>query len=426
MRSLARLGLLFTAVLWLPSMASADTTITGEKLGTFFKITVPDVWNGDLVIHNHGFDFAAPAPIPAAGVQGFGPLGGRWLDEGYAVAASSYSNCCWTLFSSKKDVTRLIGVFEANFGLPNNVILAGPSLGALITAQLVEALSDGVDVNVSGAFPECGALAGSRNWDGAIDIRLVYDQICGAVPAPASLGGTCAIPGGATGLPAPGFPPGLPSSLIAGKAHTCMGVLAPPSARTPAQAARLAQFSAVTTIPTGFVVTDMVFATNGLSNLIFAADKLGGGQGVGNVGVTYSDPAIDAAIQRVAEDFQAGKDLDRNYTPKGEVGAVKIVSLHTDGDGLAIVQNEKEYQDVVPAANLTVAVVNEAGNSHCGFNGVERIAAWEELRDWIAGGAQPTAQDIQDRCLSIAPIPTQCRIDPAFVISDMDTRVAPR
>ncbi len=64
--------------------ATADTTITGEKKGAFFTITVPDVWNGDLVISNHGFDFDAPEPNP-----GLGPLAPLWLSQGYAVAASS-------------------------------------------------------------------------------------------------------------------------------------------------------------------------------------------------------------------------------------------------------------------------------------------------------------------------------------------------
>ena len=52
--------------------ATADTTITGEKKGAFFTMTVPDVWNGDLVISNHGFDFDAPEPNP-----GLGPLAAR-------------------------------------------------------------------------------------------------------------------------------------------------------------------------------------------------------------------------------------------------------------------------------------------------------------------------------------------------------------
>jgi hypothetical protein len=391
------------------SAAPADTTITGEKLGAFFQITVPTVWNGDLVINNHGFDFAPPGPNP--GLGGLAPL---MLAEGYAVAASSYSNCCWTLFTTQQDINRLIGVFEANFGPPNNVILHGASLGGIVTAQGIEKLG----ANVVGAYPICGALAGSRSWDGAIDLRLVYDEVCDGVP-----GGT--LPGGATGLPAPGFPPGLSVAAIATAVNTCTGVLTPPAFRTPEQTARLNLLKSVTSLPENFIVTDMVFVTNGLSNLIFAPDKLAGGQGVGNIGVTYNDPGIDAGIQRVAADDQAAKDLDRNFTPKGEVGATRIVSIHTDGDGLVIVEQEKEYQDVVPASNLTTAIVDEAGNSHCGFTSPELVAGWEELRDWIAGGPQPTAQDVQDRCLTLGP-PAQCRVNPAYVLNDMDTRIPPR
>ena len=406
----ALLGSLVATVLWLPSLGSADTTITGEKLGAFFKITVPTVWNGDLVINNHGHDFGPPAANP-----GLGSLAPLMLAEGYAVAASSYSNCCWTLFSTQQDLNRLLGVFEANFGAPNNVILHGGSLGGIVTAQGVEKLG----ANVVGAYPICGALAGGRSWDGAIDLRLVYDAVCTGVA-----GGT--IPGGATGLPAPGFPAaGLSVPAIATTVNTCTGVLTPVAFRTAAQQARLDLFKSVTTIPENFVVTDMVFVTNGLSNLIFAADKLAGGQGVGNVGVTYNDAGIDAAIQRVAYAKQARKDLLRNFTPKGDVGATKIVSIHTDGDGLVLVEQEKEYQDVVPAANLSVAIVDEAGNTHCGFTSPELVAGWEELRDWIAGGPQPTAQDVQDRCLTLGP-PAQCRVNPAYVVNDMDTRVPPR
>ena len=403
------LGLLVAAALSFPAVGSADTTITGEKLGAFFRITVPDNWNGDLVINNHGFDFGAPAANP--GLGGLAPL---MLAEGYAVAASSYGNCCWSLFSTQEDLNHLLGVFEANFGAPNNVIIHGASLGGIVTAQGVEKLG----ANVVGAYPICGALAGGRSWDGAIDLRLVYDAVCTGVA-----GGT--LPGGATGLPAPGFPPGLSVAAIAGAVNTCTGVLTPVAFRTPAQQARLDLLKSVTSLPENFIVTDMVFVTNGLSNLIFAADKLNGGQGVGNVGVTYNDAGIDAAIQRVAADKQASKDLDRNFTPKGDVGATKIVSIHTDGDGLVIVEQEKEYQDVVPASNLSVGIVNEAGNTHCGFTGPELTAGWEELRDWIAGGPQPTAQDLQDRCLTLGTA-AQCRIDPTYVLNDMDTRIPPR
>ncbi len=413
MRLRIALGLIVGALLALPSALLADTTITGEKKGAFFQITVPDAWNGDLVINNHGFDFNAPGPNPS-----LGPLAPLQLAQGYAVAASSYSHCCWTLFSTKKDLNRLVEIFSDNFGAPNNVILHGGSLGGIVTAQGVEKL----DANVSGAYPICGALSGSRSWDGALDLRLIYDAVCAGVP-----GGT--FPGGATGLPAPGFPAaGLPNLQIALTVNACMGVLLPPAARTPAQQARLDLMKSVAQVPESFIVTDMVFVTNGYSNLIFAADKLDGGQGVGNIGVSYNDAGVDASIQRVAATKKAAKELAKNYTPNGDVGAAKIVSLHTDGDGLVIVENEKEYQDVVPASNLSVGIVDEAGNTHCGFTQAELVGGWEALRGWLGGSPQPSATDLQNACLAAQAggATGACRIDPSFVIPDMDGRIPPR
>jgi len=410
MRAKWLLVLLAVAALCAPSALLADTTITGEKLGAFFQITVPDDWNGTLVINNHGFDFSPPGPNP-----GLGALAPLMLAEGYAVAASSYSQCCWTLFTTQQDINRLVGIVAANFGAPDNVILHGGSLGGIVTAQGIEKLS----ADVIGAYPVCGALSGSRSWDGAIDLRLVYDAVCGSVGV---------LPGGATGLPAPGFPPGLSTTTIALAVNACTGVLTPAGFRTPAQQARLDTIKSVTQIPESFIVTDMVFVTNGLSNLIFASDKLDGGQGVGNVGVVYNDPTVDAAIQRVAYTQQDRKRLERNFTPKGDVGDTKIVSIHTDGDGLVIVENEEDYMDKVPASNFTLGVVDEAGNSHCGFSEGEIVGGWEALRGWLAGGPQPTAADLQATCSFAVSQGASgpCRIDPGYALGEFDDRIPPR
>jgi hypothetical protein len=403
------ISLLAAALLAVP--AFADTTITGEKKGAFFTITVPDVWNGDLVISNHGFDFDAPDPAP-----GLGALASLWLSEGYAVAASSYSQCCWALFETKRDIERMVDVFVAEFGAPGQVFVSGGSLGGIVTAQIVEKL--GQSLNIVGAYPFCGALAGSRSWDGGLDLRLTYDVICGGV-AP--------IPGGATGLPAPGHPDSpfsIFDTLIA--TNACMGV--PFGGGLPGAAARLAHFAAATTLPVSFVAGDMVFATHGVSNVIFEPGKLGGGQGIGNAGAVYSDPAVDAAIERVTADKQAAKRLERHFTPKGDVGDTKIVSIHTDGDGLVLVEQEQPYRDTVPASNLTIAIVDEAGNTHCGFTEAEIVSGWEALRAWVSGAPQPSPTDVQNTCLVLEGLGAggPCRFDPSFVIPDLDTRIPPR
>ena len=82
------------------SSAHAVTELNGNTDGgAFFRIVVPDAWNGGLVIWNHGFSLSPIGPV-----SDLGPLSGLQLDEGYAVAASSYQQYGWALFKTKNDI----------------------------------------------------------------------------------------------------------------------------------------------------------------------------------------------------------------------------------------------------------------------------------------------------------------------------------
>ena len=210
------------------------------------------------------------------------------------------------------------------------MLLNGASLGGIVTAQALEQADLG---NVVGALTLCGALAGSRNWDAALDLRLVYDVIAAGVPG-------AQIPGGAEGLPAGST---LTFTDVAVAVNAATGILLPPAFRTPAQQARLDQLLAVTQLPESFLLIDMFFATFGLSDLVHSQGKLNGKIGTGNAGVSYGDADIDALIQRVTPNPGAANRLEKHYTPTGSVGAAKIVSLHTDKDGLVVVENESAY-----------------------------------------------------------------------------------
>jgi hypothetical protein len=403
------------------SSSHADTVLTGNTTGgAFFRIVVPTTssitgWNGDLVIWNHGFSLSPIGPV-----SDLGPLSALQLSEGYAIAASSYQQIGWALFKTKNDTQNLVNVFKANFGTPNNVIVNGASLGGIVTAHVIEKANLG---NVVGAYPICGAVAGSRNWDGALDLRLTYDAVC------ASSGPTAAIPGGATGLPSPGFPSyPFSQTQMALAANVCMGILTPPAFRTPLQNANLALYLATTQLPPSFLLTDLGYGVFAMSNVIWDPAKLNGGQGVGNANVNYDGGGfIDTNIQRVSANPGAVNKLGKYFTPAGTVGSVKIVSLHTDGDGLVIVENESDYAGKVPAGNLTTAIVDESGNTHCGFTSSETVAGWESLRGWLASGTQPTATDVQNTCLVISGGNlSQCRINPAYVIANINGRIRPR
>ena len=394
--------------------AQAQTVLSGQSDGgAYFTIVVPDAWNGDLVIWNHGFSLSPIGPV-----SDLGPLADVQLAQGYAVAASSYQQRGWALFKTKNDLQNLVGAFKANFGKPNNVIVTGASLGGIVTVAAVEKANLG---NVAGAFTFCGANAGSRNWDAALDLRLAYDAVCGDVPG-------ASIPGGALGLPAGST---LTEPEVAVAVFACTGLLPfPPSPPpTPEQAARLQKILDIAQIPANFVQTNMWYVTFGMADLVHDQGKLRGKIGTGNAEVDYGDAAINATIGRVSPRKGPAKRLARNYTPNGDVDGTRHIALHTDKDGLVIVENQSEYASIAPASKYTVAVAVEDIPTHCGHTPAEVVAGWESLRGWLAGAPQPSAASIQGTCQAVKlnPLfPGPCRFDPTFAIPDIDGRIRPR
>jgi hypothetical protein len=392
--------------------ATAQTIESGQTgEGAYFQMAVPQPWNGDLVIWNHGFTLSPPAPEPS-----LGPLAGLMLSEGYAVAASSYQQAGWAVFKTPNDLRQLMAAFTSRFGRPRATWIYGASLGGIVTAQALEEVNLG---HVVGAYTVCGALAGSRNWDGAVDLRLLYDAICEDVPG-------AAIPGGAEGLPKDDS---IDAQEMAMRVNACTGILAPQELRTPDQTARLEKLLSAARIPESFLLTDMAYATFALRDLVHGPGKLHGKIGVGNVGVDYGDPELNNDVERVRPNRGAQRRLADNDTPDGSVGPVKIVALHTDKDGLVAVENLSAYASVVPEESLATGVVVEEVPSHCAFTPAELVAGWEVLRAWVAGGPRPSAFVLQGTCQAIEAgglADGPCRIDPAYVVPDIDDRIRPR
>lgn len=401
-------------VLWAVAAATATAVsavaeIDGQSPGgAWYRIVVPDSWNGDLVIWNHGFSLSEPGPV-----TDLGPLEELQVLEGYAVAASSYRLNGWALFKTNDDLRQLVRAFTAEFGRPDQIILYGASLGGAVTAAALERGNLG---NVVGALTFCGAMAGSRNWDVALDLRLLYDLVCEGMPG-------AAIPGGPKGLPATS---GWTDEQIEAAVDACTGVNKPSFQRTRQQKQNLKTILRLADIPRTFLVTDMLFATEAMADLVHDRKKLRGKPGTGNDKVTYGDDYVDANIQRVKAKKARKNRLRRNFTPKGNVKGARIISMHTDKDGLVLVENQSAYAQVVPPENLTTAIVRERVATHCVFTPGEIVAAWEGLRDWIETGEQPHARDLQETCRAIPGLGEACRIDPAFQLPDPDKRMRPR
>ena len=317
----ALIRLVFVLVALIPALVSAQTILTGQTAsGAYYQIAVPPGWQpaDGLVIWNHGFTLNPPGPNPS-----LGPLSDLQLAEGYAVAASSYSLNGWALFQTLTDNRQLYQTFVDNVGVPDQVLVTGGSLGGIVTAQAIE---EGGVGNVVGALPVCGALGGSRIWNGAVDVRLLYDFVCQDVPG-------AHIPGGAGGLPSPPDP-AFDNNAMAGAVHTCTGILAPPELRTPEQQANLDRL---------------------LGGLRFARELPAHRHGICYVRHGQPDPGPGKARRRHAVRHlerrlrrrrgqrgrrarHRGPDRRATFPRKlhstGRVGATKIVSLHTDKDGL--------------------------------------------------------------------------------------------
>ncbi len=407
-RSLCLLSLLLIALAW-AAPASAQTVSTGQTAGgAHYRFVVPDAWNGSLVIWNHGFSLSPIGPVAEAETALVEILA---IPQGYAVAASSYQQTGWALFKSNQDLEQMVRVFEDEFGLPDEVILIGASLGGIVTAAALEKADLG---NVTGALTICGAVAGSRNWDGALDLRLVYDLVCDKKKT--------RIAGGAKGLEKGST---LTPADVAKRVNACFGLDKDKPKKK--QKRRLAEFLGLVDIPPEFVHINMAYVTFAMADLVFDKKKMKGKPGAGNQNVDYGNADANANIARFEPRKSKARRLGKNYTPSGKVGNTKIISLHTDKDGLVIIENESEWAKVVPPGQLTVGVVVEAQASHCGFTNAEIIGSWEALKTWIASGIQPTAEDLQTSCLVWDILgPGPCRIDPDFVIPDMDGRIRPR
>lgn len=418
---------LLVLILFSIPMAQAEQTVEGSfPTGAQFRIAVPDGWQagGPLVLYQHGFNFSEGSSSPS-----LGPLRDVMLAQGYAVAASSFSQRGWAVFRAIDDNRDLLDRFSSQFGAPGEIIPWGGSLGGLLALKLAEA--EGFPP-VHGVMSICPAAAGSRLWEHALDLRLAYDVVC------ASAGD---LPRGAEPLPWAYNLNMIPDDLgdmidqamVLGTTllplNQCTGINLAPAARSADKKRRLRQLMDVAgTDDEDFFLTNMAYSTYALSELMRAADKLDGGIGVGNTGVHYADADIDARIRRVTVDPIAALRLRWFSDFRGDIGSAKVLSLHTSGDELVVPANQDVLRQRIPAAQLTSAIVVEQEPSHCGFNVAEGLAGWEALRAWMAGSAQPSVADLQQRCSDAVAQGAEgpCRFDPGFVVPALDTLIPPR
>jgi pimeloyl-ACP methyl ester carboxylesterase len=354
------------------------TGVTGD--GSSYGLAMPVTWNGDLVVYAHGIvDPGAPVVLPSP-QDGFAVLRDLWVQKGYAVAYSSFSENGYSLKSAITRTHQLRGLFAAQFGQPGRTFLTGHSLGGLAVLALAEKYPEQYD----GALPMCAPLGGgSAEIQYLGDARVLFDYFF------------------------PGVIPGGPFSVTEGTAFTpgspvFNGALAALSAGLAAPGQPTLQFARAARLP--FTSIPQIVAS-GMSvagfSVRFSTDVVEHAHGhipYDNTSTIFSGSANDAALNAGVERFAAAPDaanyFAKYFTPTGDL-SVPTLTLHTRFDPVAPFEQERGYAKAVADAGSTPWLTQRAISSygHCNINAAETMSGFDALIAWVNGGAKPADGD---------------------------------
>jgi pimeloyl-ACP methyl ester carboxylesterase len=376
---------------------SGTNVLHGNLGGAFYTISVPSNWNGTLALYSHGYVFAGQPLLNPAPDAGDPLTEAAMLQQGYALAGSSYSRNGWALEQAFHDQIALLDFFNATCGHPNRTIAWGHSLGGIITAGLVQLYPD----RFVAALPMCGVVAGGiGTWNQALDSAYAFDVLL-------------------AGNALPIVHLTHPKSAL-NKAESILG-----SAQNTAQGqARIALAAALADIPGWFDPSspepgkkdyttqeqnqflwesqvDFIFAFEARAELEVRAGgnpswntgvdyrtQLENSASSGEVAALYKQAGLNLdqdlntlnATQRIQADPAAVNYLNQYISFNGDLN-MPVLTMHTTGDGLVVNQDEQAYNSVVASrgdANLLRQVfVHRAG--HCAFTPAETVTAFQTL-----------------------------------------------
>ena len=418
--------IIFTACLFLSPLASAQagiTTHTGSLAdGATYLIEVPANWNGTLFLYSHGY--VTPGAANPAEDVGDPATRAFMLGSGYALAGSSYATTGWAIQQALPDQIAVLDLFRLTVGHPKRTIAWGHSLGGMITAGLIQRHPERFDA----ALPMCGVVSGGvATWNTALDSAFAFKTLL----APGSGLQVVNITDPETNL-------NISEEFLAVAQSTAQG------------RARIALAAALGNLPGWFTPTSPEPAPTDFASqeanqflweqqvdfpFVFAfraeLEARAGGNPSWNAGVDFrqqlaksidlievvalyeaagldldSDLETLNSAARISADPPAFRYLENNITFDGQID-FPVLTLHTKGDGLVVVQNESAYRHVVDEEGngelLRRDFIDRAG--HCAFTPAETIAAVEKLVDRLDTGRwhERTAAELNASAAALGP-----------------------
>ena len=389
--------------------------LSGELNGAPYRIRVPAVWNGTLLVFAHGYRDKADHPGEIdnrnADIAPNAALEAPLLAQGYALAGSAWRDNGWEIEGAIQDTKDLAVLFRSLVGQPDRTIFWGASLGTIVGFESMERFGGVYD----GALCLCTAGASStRVWDSGVALYLAYDVLFGVPPSWGTVGevrndidfDTEVLAKLAPEISNPAnFPKWEFIRLVA--QNPGRGLIPPPPP---------AFFP-------GWVLTDMFFLTEARSEL----QRRAGGPYVQNANQAYSLTAAErvylngigvpsAVIDGWLAQMNARTNIiappaPRNYLEHYATftGKIKkpVLTLHTKIDPLLVVANESAYNETIAAAGRSDLLFQTFTNGigHCNLTGPQILTAVSAIDNWVRNGVKPTA----------ASFPAALGFDSAFV-----------
>jgi dienelactone hydrolase len=390
---------------------SGTNTLHGTLQGANYTIEVPANWHGTLALYSHGYVFADqpllnPAPDAPDRLSKT-----ALLQQGYALAGSSFSQNGWNLQQAFHDQIALLDFFNQTCGTPTRTIAWGQSLGGIITAGLVQLNPD----RFTAALPMCGPLAGGIGiWNQALDAAFAFNVLLArnTLPLVHITHPNAALLQASTILDAAQLTPQGRARIALAAALTDLPGWFDPASPEPAQSDFTAQEH---NQYLWMSLMDFAFAFEARAELegraggnfswntnVDYSQQLGNSVDRDEVTALYRQAGLDlskdlhtlATTQRIKADPAAEAYLNKYITFNGNLH-IPVLTAHTTGDGLVVNQDEQAYASVVSyqgnPALLRQIFVHRAG--HCAFTPAETLTAFQTLISRLDNNAWGNSTD---------------------------------
>ena len=426
---------------------AANDCSQGTIGGATYKIEKPAAWNGTLVLYSHGY--VTPGSANPARDVGDPATGAFLLAHGYALAGSSYSRTGWALEQAFVDQIALLDFFEQNCGHPKRILAWGHSLGGIITAGLIQKFPE----RFSGALPMCGVLAGGVGvWNEGLDGEFVFKTLL-APNSPLNLV-QIANPGGNLALAeqilatAQGTPQGRARLALVAAVGDLPGWFDPASPEPGSEDFAAQEFNQFlwnsrVDFPFGFALrAELEFRAKGNPSWNTGVDyrkQLDRSIDREEVEALYEQAGLDLdqdletlnRAPRIAADAAAAQYLIQNIIFNGNLHGLPVLTMHTSGDGLVLVQDAQAYAGAVRAAGnqklLREIFVHRAG--HCSFTPAETITAFQTLVHRLDAGKWSDTDEpavLNAQAMALGPLniasPAFFEFEPSVFLRPFDTR----